>query len=137
MTAAKKTLQILLGSILCYTGFLHLTSKRQEFQAQVPSWLNLDADLVVVASGIVEIALGLALLLLWRYKQKVGLLVAIFFIAIFPGNVWQYLDKIDAFGLDSDRERAIRLLFQPLLVLWAIWSTDAHKKFLRIKSKRT
>lgn len=121
----KESLQIALGVTLCYTGFLHLTSRRAEFQAQVPSWLPLDADFVVLASGIVEIVLGLSLLFLWPWKTKVGIVTAIFFVLIFPGNVWQYVDGIDAFGLDTDRERLIRLFFQPVLVLWALWSTDA------------
>ena len=117
--------------MLCYTGTLHLTSRREEFQAQVPSWIPINADFVVVASGLVEILLGLSLLTLWRYRKQVGLATALFFVAIFPGNVWQYLDGIDAFGLNTDRERAIRLLFQPVLVLWALWSTGATPKNLR------
>ena len=115
--------------MLGYTGTLHLTSSREEFQAQVPSWVPLDADFVVVISGVIEILLGLALLTLWRYRQFFGLATALFFIAIFPGNIWQYLDGIDAFGLDTDRERAIRLLFQPVLVLWALWSTDSIRRY--------
>ena len=125
----RKFFQALLGLALCYAGFLHLTSRREEFQAQVPSWVPVEADFVVLISGIIEILLGLALLSLWRYRQIVGLVTAIFFVAIFPGNIWQYLDGIDAFGLDTDRERAIRLLFQPLLVLWALWSTDAIRRY--------
>lgn len=117
--------------MLCYTGTLHLTSGREEFQAQVPSWIPINADFVVVVSGLVEILLGLSLLTLWRYRKQVGLATALFFVAIFPGNVWQYLDGIDAFGLNTDRERAIRLLFQPVLVLWALWSTGATPKNLR------
>ena len=117
--------------MLCYTGTLHLTSGREEFQAQVPSWIPINADSVVVASGLVEILLGLSLLTLWRYRKQVGLATALFLVAIFPGNVWQYLDGIDAFGLNTDRERAIRLLFQPVLVLWALWSTGATPKNLR------
>ena len=91
--------------------------------------MPLNADLVVVISGVIEISLGLALLTIWRFRQRVGLVTALFFVAIFPGNIWQYLDGIDAFGLDTDRERAIRLLFQPLLVLWALWSTDAIRRY--------
>jgi uncharacterized membrane protein len=124
----RKLLQVLLGLTLCYTGVLHLTSQRLEFQAQVPSWLPLDPDFVVIASGIVEILLGLALLTLWRYRKQVGIATAIFFLPIFPGNVWQYLDGIDAFGLDTDTERGVRLLFQPVLVLWALWSTESILK---------
>ena len=111
----RKFFQALLGLALCYAGFLHLTSRREEFQAQVPSWVPVEADFVVLISGIIEILLGLALLSLWSYRQIVGLVTAIFFVAIFPGNIWQYLDGIDAFGLNTDSERAIRLLFQPLL----------------------
>ena len=133
----RKAFQLLLGLVLIYAGILHLTTQREEFQAQVPSWVPLDADFVVVASGIVEILIGLALITLWRYRQQVGLLTALFFIAIFPGNIWQYLDGIDAFGLDSDRERAIRLLLQPVLVFWALWSTDAAKKYLKRKRVAT
>ena len=124
MVIIKKFAQVLLGIVLTYAGSLHLTSSRQEFQAQVPTWLPLDPDFVVISSGIVEIILGLSLLILWRYRTKVGVIVAIFFVLIFPGNINQYVNQIDAFGLNSDRERLIRLFFQPLLVLWALWSTN-------------
>ena len=125
MTLIKRLTQALLSLALAYAGTTHLSSNRQEFQAQVPTWLPLDADFVVIASGIVEITLGLSLLTLWRYRQVIGLVVAIFFILIFPGNINQYINHIDAFGLDTDQARFIRLLFQPLLVAWALWSTGA------------
>lgn len=121
--------QIALGFFLALAGFSHLGSNRTEFQAQVPSWIPLDAEFVVVTSGIVEIFLGVSLVALWKYRTYVGWAIAIFFIAIFPGNISQYINGIDAFGLDSDRERAIRLLFQPLLVMWALWSTGAWRKY--------
>ena len=123
-------MQVILGVTLIYTGALHLTSQRLEFQAQVPPWLGLDPDFVVLASGYVEIALGIALITIWKFREEVGLATAIFFILIFPGNIRQYIDGIDAFGLDTDRKRAIRLLFQPLLVFWALWSTDAIRRYL-------
>jgi uncharacterized membrane protein len=126
-TLIRKATQILLGATLIYTGTLHLTTSRMEFQAQVPPWVPLSPDFVVLASGVVEIALGLALLSLQR-RREVGIATALFFIAIFPGNISQFVNEIDAFGLDSDRARAIRLLFQPLLVLWALWSTTALPK---------
>jgi uncharacterized membrane protein len=125
MQYLKRLGQVILGIALTYAGTTHLTSSRQEFQAQVPTWLPLDADFVVIASGIVEIILGLALLILWRYRSQVGLIVAIFFILIFPGNINQYVNGIDAFGLDTDQARLTRLFFQPLLVAWALWSTNS------------
>ncbi|CAN2235538.1 COG4270 Predicted membrane protein [Candidatus Planktophila dulcis] len=124
MHLIRKLTQILLGATLIYTGTLHLTTSRMEFQAQVPPWVPLSPDFVVLASGVVEIALGLALISLQR-RREVGIATALFFIAIFPGNISQFINQIDAFGLDSDHARAIRLLFQPLLVLWALWSTTA------------
>lgn len=132
MNLIKRATQILLGIALTYAGSLHLTSSRQEFQAQVPTWLPLDPDFVVIASGIVEIILGISLIFLWRYRTQVGITVALFFALIFAGNINQYVNQIDAFGLNSDRARLIRLFFQPLLVLWALWSTDSLHYLKRV-----
>ena len=117
----------LLGIALTYAGITHLTSSRQEFQAQVPTILQSQADFVVIASGVVEILLGLSLILLIKYRTHIGWITAAFLIAIFPGNISQYINGTDAFGLNTDQARAIRLLFQPLLVIWALWSTGAWK----------
>lgn len=127
MKYVRIALQLLLGFALTSAGISHLTTARAEFQAQVPTWLPLDADFVVIASGVVEIALGLALITLWRYRAWVGLATAAFFIAIFPGNISQWLNGIDAFGLDTDQARFIRLFFQPVLVLWAVYATAANR----------
>lgn len=119
----------LLGAALTYAGITHLTTNRKEFLAQVPTWVPLDADFVVVASGVVEIILGLSLFILIKHQVKIGWITAAFFVAIFPGNISQYVNGIDAFGLDSDRARLIRLFFQPLLVIWALWCTGAWKRY--------
>lgn len=124
MNSVLRTIaRLVLGVALVFAGSSHLTVARSTFQAQVPTWLPLDADFVVLASGVVEIVLGAALVALPRYKRWIGLIVALFFVAIFPGNINQWVNGIDAFGLDSDSARFIRLLFQPLLVIWALWST--------------
>ena len=125
MKIAQRIPQVVLGMALAYAGITHLTSKREEFQAQVPTILKSIADFVVLASGVVEIVLGLCLIFLWRYRTAVGWVVAAFFVAVFPGNISQYVNQVDAFGLDSDRVRFIRLFFQPLLVIWALWATGA------------
>lgn len=129
MILIKKVSQVLLGIALAYAGFKHLTSSRLEFQAQVPSLLQSQADFIVLASGVVEIALGVALMLAWRYRVQVGWVVGLFFVAVFWGNISQYLNGVDAFGLNSDRSRFVRLLFQPLLVMWALWSTGAWRSY--------
>jgi uncharacterized membrane protein len=123
MSIFRSFARFLLGFALVYAGTGHLSFSRQEFQAQVPTWLPLDPDFVVLASGFVEIVLGLALIAAKKYRTQVGWLTAAFFLAIFPGNISQYLTQTDAFGLNTDEARALRLVFQPLLILWALWST--------------
>jgi uncharacterized membrane protein len=93
----------------------------------------LTPDLVVLLSGIVEIILGASLLFLPRFKVRIGWIVAAFFILVFPGNIAQLMEHRNAFGLDTDRARTVRLAFQPLLVVWALWSTGAWRN-LRNKS---
>jgi uncharacterized membrane protein len=131
MTYLKSLAQIALGAFLLSAGISHLGSNRTEFLAQVPTWLPLDADFVVVASGLVEITLGVLLfttvLVFKKYRSRVGLITGLFFILIFPGNINQYVNQIDAFGLDTDTKRLIRLFFQPPLVIWALWSSGAFK----------
>lgn len=121
----RRLARLLLGAALVFAGVSHLTFARASFYAQVPPYLPLNVDFVVIASGIVEIALGLGLLFLARWRVPLGWLTAALFVAVFPGNVSQYLTHSDAFGLDSDRSREIRLAFQPLLIVWALWSTGA------------
>ncbi|MCW2770127.1 MAG: hypothetical protein JWR27_1560 [Aeromicrobium sp.] len=120
--------RVLLGAGLVFAGVSHLTWARQEFQAQVPDWLPLGTDPVVVASGVVEIALGGALVALPRQRVRVGWVVAAFFVAVFPGNINQLVNHIDAFGLETDRARWLRLPFQPALVALALWSTGAWRR---------
>jgi len=115
--------RLILGVFLLIAGAGHFIA-RDEFTAQVPPWMPAP-ELVVYASGVVEIILGIALIVTRRRLPIVGWVVAAFFVIIFPGNIWQYLEGRDAFGLDSDAARAVRLLFQPVLVVWALWCTGA------------
>jgi len=71
-------------------GYGHLSGLRQEYLAQVPAWLPIDGNLVVVISGIVEIILGVGLIILTeRYRVSIGWATAAFFVLIFPGNISQ------------------------------------------------
>ena len=117
----------LLGAALLLAGIGHLTVGRDEFLAQVPPWLPIEPDVVVVASGIVEIALGFSLIMLGRWRVWVGWATALFFLAIFPGNLAQFTEGRDGLGLDTDLARGMRLVFQPVLVVWALWSTGAWR----------
>lgn len=124
----KSAARVLLGASLVYAGISHLTFARKEFQAQVPDFVPFKKDNTVVYSGIAEIALGSALMIApKKYRGTVGRLAAIFFTAVFPGNIAQYTKRRSAFGLDTDRKRLVRLFFQPALVGWAFASTSADK----------
>ena len=133
MNALRRLPQVVLGCALAYAGIGHLTTSRQEFQAQVPTVFAEYADFVVLASGVVEIALGVGLIALWKYRAQIGWIVAAFFVAIFWGNISQYVNGVDAFGLDTDTKRLVRLFFQPLLVMWALGSTGAWSSRKRLK----
>jgi uncharacterized membrane protein len=117
--------RVALGGALIIAGLGHLTFARHDFQAQVPDWVGIDKDVVVIVSGLVEIVLGVALIVVRRHRSLLGLAVGVFFVAVFPGNISQFIDGHDAFGLNSESARRNRLFFQPVLVAWAWWSTDA------------
>lgn len=120
----KNTARVLLGAGLIVAGIGHLTFARKEFQAQVPDWVPLKKDDTVVYSGFVEIALGTALVVApKKYRSTVGILAASLFVGVFPGNVAQYTNRRDGFGLNTDNKRLARLFFQPVLIYWAWKST--------------
>jgi uncharacterized membrane protein len=136
ITLTQNIFRILLALFMIYAGFSHLTFNRIDFQAQVPDWVPLSKDLVVILSGIVEIGLGLTLLLWKKQRANIGWALALFFILVFPGNVSQYLEGRDAFGaLNSDGARLIRLLFQPVLIAWALWSAGSWKAWRTSKNE--
>jgi uncharacterized membrane protein len=128
-TPAQDAARIALGLMLAFAGTSHLTFAREPFKAQVPPWLPIDPDTVVLQSGIAEIALGTSLLALPRLaprlKPLLGCIAGGFFTAVFPGNIAQYQYHRDAFGLDTDGKRFARLFIQPILVAWALWSSGA------------
>ncbi|TXD52009.1 MULTISPECIES: DoxX family membrane protein [unclassified Polaribacter] len=125
-TTTQNIFRILLALFMLYAGFSHLTFNRVDFQSQVPDWMPLSKDLVVILSGIVEISLGLGLALWKNQRVKFGWMLALFFILVFPGNIAQYMNGKDAFGaLNTDSARLIRLFFQPVLIIWALWSSAA------------
>ena len=136
ISRTQTALRLLLGAVLTFTGLSHLSWSRSEFLAQVPDWFPVDADLVVVLSGVVEVLIGTALLLAAKHRVVVGLVTAAFFVAIFPGNIAQLVEGTDAFGLDSNTSRAVRLVFQPVLVGWALWSTGSWNA-LRVLGSRS
>ena len=134
----QNIIRILLGLIMIYIGIGHLTFLQIDFQAQVPTWLTKRTkliDLIIIISGIIEIILGILMVVGGKLKVKTGIFLAIFYVLIFPGNINQYVNEIDAFSLNTDKSRFIRLLFQPILVLLALFSSGGLR-FLKNR-KRT
>ena len=125
----KNLIRISLGVFMLLAGIGHLTYARETFQAQVPDWLPLSKDFVVLASGIVEIILGAGMIFFKKHSKYVGLALALFYVLIFPGNISQFLEHRDGFGLDTDMRRFVRLLFQPVLIFLALYSTNALQLF--------
>lgn len=132
-SAARTAARLLLGVALVFAGTAHLTFARRDFQSQVPDWavpeiLPFDKDDIVVMSGVVEVGLGAAAIALPKESKRIGWVLAAFFVAVFPGNIAQFVERRTAFHLDTDLKRALRLPFQPLLIAWALWSTGALRK---------
>jgi len=127
-TRSQEVTRLTLGAFMAFAGVSHLTFARQDFQAQVPGWFPLDEDLVVLASGVVEIGLGAALLALPRQRRLTGIALAAFYVAVFPGNIGQYVEGVDAFGLDTDGKRLGRLFGHPALVAAALWAAGLPER---------
>ena len=130
-TRARTIARLVLAGAMIFAGLSHLFWAREEFQAQVPKWVPVDADGVVMASGGVEITLGVGLALLRRDRVLVGRLLAAFFVLVFPGNIAQFVNQADGFGLNTDTSRFVRLLFQPVLIAWALWATGIPRAIPR------
>lgn len=124
----RTLVRIVLGAFMTFAGISHLTFARDEFQAQVPDWFPIDTDVTVVASGVAEIGLGASFLALPKHKRVIGILLALFYVVIFPGNIAQYLEHKDGFGLDTDRKRLVRLFFQPALIAGALYAGEVGSK---------
>jgi uncharacterized membrane protein len=122
----RRLLRWALAAFLAVAGVGHFT-RPQEFLAQVPPYLPAP-ELLVAVSGVVELGLALALVALPRYRRSVGFLVLLFFLAVLPGNIAQYTEARDAFGLNSDAARLIRVLLSPLLWVWATAAGDLWPK---------
>lgn len=127
-TRSQDLTRLALGAFMTYAGVSHLTFARDDFQAQVPPWFPADPDVVVLASGVVEIALGASLLALPKQRRLTGLALAAFYVAVFPGNIAQYAEHRDAFGLDTDTKRLVRLAFQPTLVAAALYGAGLPER---------
>jgi uncharacterized membrane protein len=130
VTTRQRPLGVLLrwalAAFLATAGVGHFVAP-EEFLAQVPPYLPAP-ELLIAVSGVVELAIALALVALPRYRRLTGVIAALFFVAILPGNVAQYTEARDAFGLTSDAARLTRLVLHPLLWVWAFTAGDLWQR---------
>lgn len=125
ITLARTTARVLLGVFLVAAGIAHLVIPAA-FLVQVPAWMPWP-DAVVFVSGLMEVGLGAALLLVRdrSVRRVLGVACMGFLAAIWVGNIAQAVDGRSGFGLTTDLGRWTRVAAQPLLILWAGWATGA------------
>lgn len=121
MRTLKLTLRLVLGVLMVFVGVLHFT-KTDFFIAIMPPYLPLHRELVLL-SGAIEIALGIALLIP-RTAQLAGLGCIALYIAVFPANIHMAMHP-ELFPDISPTALYIRLPIQGVLIAWAWWCTRA------------
>lgn len=102
-------------------GVAHLVDPTP-FVQHLPEWVPQREPLVLL-TGLIEIGLGLALLAPQPYRRLVGLLVAAYLVAVFPGNIYVAVAGVEVDGQPGGVYPWLRLLFQPLFIWLAVWCT--------------
>lgn len=134
LSSTQNIFKKILGVFLVCIGISHFIVQ-EEFINQVPLWLPLEYDTVVLISGAIEISLGTLLLFLPKQRIGLGWMITTYFILIFPGNISQYVNQKDAFGLDTNELRLYRLFLQPILIGWTLWATGAWDNLINNQSQ--
>jgi uncharacterized membrane protein len=114
---------------LVVAGIAHFVAL-DAFLMLLPSWVPWP-EVIVLLTGVMEVAFGAALVAVppGEGRRSVGWALAAFLVVVFVGNISQAVSGADVFGLDTDVERWGRPAFQPLLIAWALWSTDAMPRW--------
>jgi uncharacterized membrane protein len=95
----------------------------QRYLSMMPPWIPLHLELVLF-TGAAEIAGGLGLLVP-RTRRICGLMLALYFVAVFPANVHNALNGLAVEGLpQANWYYWIRLPFQPLAIWWALYAAE-------------
>ena len=115
----RGTCRVILAVVMIGIGMLHLVQP-DGFVKTVPHFLPAPLALVIV-SGVFEILGGVGLLVpVLRRAASLGL-VALYF-AVFPANLNMALNDIQPAGSHVPLALLwLRLPFQILLILWALW----------------
>ncbi|MEK6278331.1 MAG: DoxX family protein [Actinomycetota bacterium] len=115
-----RTSQKLLAAFFVFAGAMHFL-RRSDYEAIVPPYVPRHREAVTV-SGVAEIAGGLAVIAPSTRRFAGPWLVALL-AAVFPANLQMAVNPKQVKGLELGRIPRwalwVRLLLQPLMMLWA------------------
>ncbi|WP_452229939.1 MULTISPECIES: DoxX family protein [unclassified Lacinutrix] len=114
MKVIWKILRILLALFMIYAGMQHFI-KPAFFNAFVPDFL-IYKNLIIYASGVLEVALGI-LLLIPKYTSKAATGIFVLMILFLPIHIWDVFSETPAIG--SHQAAMIRLPIQFVLIALA------------------
>lgn len=115
-------MRVALSAALLLIGLDHwLTPTR--YLAMMPPYLPLHEPLVLF-TGACEVAGAMGLL--WpRTRGLAGIMLAIYFVCVFPANLHNALHGLNTQGLPSAGWYYwARLPFQPLIILWTLYAAE-------------
>ncbi len=118
------------------SGYGHLFLASDEIELLVPTWSPLSPKAMVIVTGYIEIIIGLAFIFIRRKVHLIGWILVVFLILVFPGNLYQYNNDIDALGLNTSGKRLARLFLQPIIILWVLYVSGNLKKLKPLKTNK-
>ena len=113
----------LLAAIFAFVGVVHL-AQPGIFLPIVPDWVPMPR-LTIEATGACELA-GAAGLLTRRARRLAGVMLALYAVCVFPANIKHAIDDVPVNGVHLGLWYHVpRLLFQPVIVWWALFCGEA------------
>lgn len=111
-----------LAAALIFFGMDHLLTP-QRYLDMIPDFLPFHAE-IVLFTGLCEIAGALGILLP-RTRRLAGIMLAIYFVCVFPANIKNAVEGLAVDGLPTASWYYwVRLLFQPLAIWWALHAAE-------------
>ena len=135
-TFSEIFLPVFTGVFMFVSGYGHLFLAAEEIELLVPAWSPISPKAMVIVTGYIEITIGLAFIFLRSKIHIVGWILVVFLILVFPGNLYQYSNEIDAFGLNTPGKRLARLFLQPFIILWVLYVSGNLNKLIPLKTNK-
>ena len=123
-----------LSAAMVFAGFSHL-AKPDPFTQHLPDWVPA-AGVIVAITGLIEIAIGAALVWHRLPREVVGRLTAAYLLAVFPANVYVAVADVEVDGQPGGVFQWLRLPLQAVFIAWALWSTRPEGSIERASAPR-